>query len=117
MDDHQDCSKSSLESPLIPVPETDFRYGGSLTKKSYCYKAEILSELKNQMHLAGPLVAVSCLQYSMQMISVMFLGHLGELSLASASMATSFAGVTGFSFMASLFLLLHSILHGISHFF
>lgn len=51
--------------------------------------------------IAGPLVLVSFLQYSLQMISVMFVGHLGELALSSASMATSFAGVTGFSIMAS----------------
>jgi MATE family multidrug resistance protein len=34
-----------------------------------------------------------------QMVSVMFVGHLGELALASASLATSFAGVTGFSLL------------------
>ncbi|XP_059659112.1 protein DETOXIFICATION 16-like [Cornus florida] len=55
-----------------------------------------------QLELAGPLVVVSFLQYSLQMISVMFIGHLGELSLSSASMATSFAGVTGFSFMLGM---------------
>ncbi|PSR89466.1 Protein DETOXIFICATION like [Actinidia chinensis var. chinensis] len=59
-------------------------------------------ELKKQVHLAGPLVVVSLLQYSLQMISVMFIGHLGELSLSSASMATSFAGVTGFSLMMGM---------------
>ncbi|XAR50238.1 hypothetical protein NMG60_11004508 [Bertholletia excelsa] len=36
------------------------------------------------------------------MVSVMFVGHLGELSLSSASMATSFAGVTGFSLMLGM---------------
>ena len=63
-----------------------------------------IAELKKQVHLAGPLVVVSLLQYSLQMISVMFIGHLGELSLSSASMATSFAGVTGFSLMVRLLL-------------
>jgi MATE family multidrug resistance protein len=29
----------------------------------------------------------------------MFLGHLGELPLAGATMATSFAGFTGFSLL------------------
>uniref|UniRef100_A0A453QJR6 Protein TRANSPARENT TESTA 12 n=1 Tax=Aegilops tauschii subsp. strangulata TaxID=200361 RepID=A0A453QJR6_AEGTS len=36
------------------------------------------------------------------MISVMFVGHLGELALASASMASSFAIVTGFSFLTGM---------------
>lgn len=94
--------KSSLESPLISNSEN----GIEPAKKCY-EKAEIISELKKQMNLAGPLVLVSFLQYSLQMISVMFVGHLGELSLSSASMATSFAGVTGFALMvASLFSLL-----------
>ncbi|RZC53443.1 hypothetical protein C5167_012352 [Papaver somniferum] len=34
-----------------------------------------------------------------KLISVMFVGHLGELSLSGASMATSFATVTGFSLL------------------
>ncbi|KAF8407734.1 hypothetical protein HHK36_006869 [Tetracentron sinense] len=33
------------------------------------------------------------------MISVMFVGHLGELALSGASMATSFASITGFSLL------------------
>lgn len=61
----------------------------------------IKEELKKLGSLAGPLVLVSFLQYSLQMISVMFVGHLGNLSLSSASMATSFAGVTGFSVMVN----------------
>jgi multidrug resistance protein, MATE family len=36
------------------------------------------------------------------MVSVMFVGHLGELALSSASVATSFAGVvTGFSLLVN----------------
>lgn len=98
--EHED-SIGILESPLIPVSGKVPGEGVSLSKGS-CNKAEITSELKKQMRLAGSLVVVSFLQYSLLMISVMFVGHLGELSLASASMATSFAGVTGFSFMVKL---------------
>ena len=58
------------------------------------------------MCLAGPLVLVSLLQYSLQTISVMFVGHLGQVCLSGASMATSFAGVTGFSLMVNIFFLL-----------
>ena len=35
------------------------------------------------------------------MISVMFVGHLGELALSGSSMATSFATVTGISLLVS----------------
>ncbi|CAL4969882.1 unnamed protein product [Urochloa decumbens] len=59
----------------------------------------MLSEVKKQLRLAGPLVAGFLLQYAVQMISVMFVGHLGELELAGAAVATSFAAVTGFSLL------------------
>ncbi|KAI3712600.1 hypothetical protein L1987_71160 [Smallanthus sonchifolius] len=57
----------------------------------------LFEEVKKQLWLAGPLICVSLLQYSLQLVSIMFVGHLGELSLSGASMATSFATVTGFS--------------------
>lgn len=56
-----------------------------------------VEEGKKQLGLAAPLVAANILQYCLQVISVMFVGHLGELPLSSASMATSFAAVTGYS--------------------
>ncbi|RLM79519.1 protein DETOXIFICATION 16-like isoform X1 [Panicum miliaceum] len=59
-------------------------------------------EVKKQLYLAGPLVAGFLLQNLVQMVSVMFVGHLGELALASASLATSFAGVTGFSLLVNI---------------
>ena len=62
-------------------------------------KSDIVGEAKKQLGLAGPLVCVNVLAYCLQMISVMFVGHLGELPLAGASMATSFASVTGFSLL------------------
>ncbi|KAL8251678.1 hypothetical protein R6Q59_035371 [Mikania micrantha] len=57
----------------------------------------VFEEVKKQLWLAGPLICVSLLQYSLQLVSIMFVGHLGELALSGASMATSFATVTGFS--------------------
>lgn len=63
------------------------------------WNEEVVREIKKQMGLAGPLVLVSFLQYSLQLISIVFVGHLGELQLSGASMAFSFAGVTGFSLL------------------
>jgi MATE family multidrug resistance protein len=63
-------------------------------------------EVRRQVGLAAPLVACSLLQYSLQVVSVMFAGHLGELSLSGASVASSFANVTGFSVLVSLVVLL-----------
>ena len=41
------------------------------------------------------MIGVNLFQYSLQVISVMMVGHLGKLTLFSASIATSFAGVMG----------------------
>ncbi|PAN37694.1 hypothetical protein GQ55_7G106800 [Panicum hallii var. hallii] len=62
----------------------------------------VLPEVRKQLYLAGPLIAAWMLQNIVQMISVMFVGHLGELALSSASIATSFAGVTGFSLLSGM---------------
>ncbi|XP_062078610.1 protein DETOXIFICATION 16-like isoform X2 [Humulus lupulus] len=65
-------------------------------------KDDIVAEVKQQLQLAGPLICVNLLTYCLQVISVMFVGHLGELALAGASMATSFASVTGFSLLIGM---------------
>ncbi|OIT38385.1 protein detoxification 16 [Nicotiana attenuata] len=65
-------------------------------------KREIIEEAKKQLGLAVPLIAVNILQYCLQIISIMFVGHLGELALSGASMATSFASVTGFSVLLGM---------------
>lgn len=59
-------------------------------------------EAKKQGWLAGPLIAVSLLQFCIQIISIMFVGHLGELPLSSASIATSFGSVTGASVLSGM---------------
>ncbi|KAH6763068.1 MATE efflux family protein [Perilla frutescens var. hirtella] len=61
-----------------------------------------MEEGRRLLGLAMPLIAVNMLQYCLQVISLMFVGHLGELHLSSASMATSFASVTGFSVLLGM---------------
>ncbi|OEL16497.1 hypothetical protein BAE44_0022486 [Dichanthelium oligosanthes] len=56
-------------------------------------------EAKRLLRLAGPIVASCVLQNVVNMASVMFVGHLGELPLAGASLATSLANVTGYSLL------------------
>ncbi|XP_034673897.1 protein DETOXIFICATION 16-like isoform X2 [Vitis riparia] len=66
------------------------------------WRVEIGEEVKKQLALAGPLTIVGVLRYFTQAVSLMFVGHLGELPLASASMAASFASVTGFSLLIGM---------------
>ncbi|KAK6942415.1 Multi antimicrobial extrusion protein [Dillenia turbinata] len=83
-----------LKSPLIQV------CGGNVSEsKKKASKDEIFAEVKRLLSLAGPLVSVNFLLQCIQVISLMFVGHLGELPLAGASMATSFCSGTGFSLL------------------
>ncbi|PWA37017.1 multi antimicrobial extrusion protein [Artemisia annua] len=86
--------EQGLQTPLV-VQE----YGKRVGPYS---KDEIVCEFKKQLYLAGPLMAVNLLVCALSMISVMFVGHLGELALSGASMATSFASVTGTSLMIGM---------------
>ncbi|KAL3501810.1 hypothetical protein ACH5RR_036259 [Cinchona calisaya] len=62
----------------------------------------IREELKRLCYIAGPMVAVTLSQFLLQVISLMMVGHLGELSLSSTAMAISLCGVTGFSVLLGM---------------
>ena len=59
-------------------------------------------ELKRLGSLTGPMVAVTLTQYMLEVISMMMVGHLGELALSSTAIATSLSAATGFSLLVSL---------------
>lgn len=90
-----------MEKPLIQANEEEggFELRG---RNGGFEKKEVVEEVKKQLWLAGPLVCVSLLQFCLQLISIMFVGHLGKLALSAASMATSFATVTGFSLLMGM---------------
>ncbi|XP_010554171.1 PREDICTED: protein DETOXIFICATION 12-like [Tarenaya hassleriana] len=62
----------------------------------------LLEEIKRVGRLAAPMAAVVVLQYALQIISMAMVGHLGQLSLSSTSLATSFCNVTGLSFIIGM---------------
>lgn len=82
--------KSDLLTPLVPK---------ELDSESEFSRDDIISETKLQLFLAGPMMFVNLLLSLIQTISVMFVGHVSDLALSGASMATSFASVTGFSLL------------------
>uniref|UniRef100_A0A2P2INV7 Protein DETOXIFICATION n=2 Tax=Rhizophora mucronata TaxID=61149 RepID=A0A2P2INV7_RHIMU len=97
--------RASLTSPLIRASceGDDFELVSSKRSlQNGVKRREIIEEVKKQIWLSGPLITMSLLQNSIQMISVMVVGHLGELSLSGASMASSFASVTGFSLLLGM---------------
>ncbi|XP_023531831.1 protein DETOXIFICATION 16-like [Cucurbita pepo subsp. pepo] len=95
--------KSWLNSPLIHISEDEVNpKDGRLVDDNNFSRKLIAEEVKKQLWLAGPLISVSFLQYCLQMISIMFVGHLGELPLSGASMAVSFTSVTGFTVLMGM---------------
>ncbi|KAK8470460.1 hypothetical protein PHAVU_004G152201 [Phaseolus vulgaris] len=66
------------------------------------WRKEIREEAKKQVWLAGPMIFVCVFQFSLQMISLMFVGHLGELFLAAVSLSSSIVSATGFNVMMGL---------------
>ncbi|KMZ74622.1 MATE efflux family protein [Zostera marina] len=82
--------------------ERDMEAAISSSKPTTDRKDLILSEIKRQIWLAGPCIIINVFFSILQIISIMFVGHLGEVQLSGASLATSMAGVTGFSPMVGL---------------
>lgn len=60
-----------------------------------------LKELKKVGWIAAPMVGVTLLLQLLHLVSVMMVGHLGQLSLSGVSIASSFAIVTGFCFLVN----------------
>lgn len=97
--EHQNYT--SLHSPLIQNSVEEGLVVVDTKLNNPTERTEILEEVKKQLWLSGPLISVTLLNFCLNLISVMFVGHLGELALSGASMATSFASVTGFSLLVS----------------
>ena len=95
--------ESGLETPLCYQERSHELDAETAEQRSCSCRDDIVEEAKRQLWLAGPLIAVSLLQYSLQVIAIMFVGHLGELPLSGASLGSSFASVTGLSVLVSEF--------------
>ncbi|EOA40251.1 hypothetical protein CARUB_v10008971mg [Capsella rubella] len=91
-----DVESTTKESLLLPVERVDNLSWRDLRDRSFTV------ELKRLICFAAPMAAVVIAQFMLQIVSMMMVGHLGNLALASASLASSFCNVTGFSFIIGL---------------
>ncbi|KAJ4963055.1 hypothetical protein NE237_022994 [Protea cynaroides] len=64
--------------------------------------SEAVEEIKAIGKISGPTVLTGLLLYSRAMISMLFLGYLGELELAGGSLSIGFANITGYSVISGL---------------
>ncbi|KAL0461979.1 UNVERIFIED_CONTAM: protein DETOXIFICATION 8 [Sesamum latifolium] len=56
---------------------------------------DLVQELKKVSYIAVPMVTVSVLQYLQQVLSVIMVGHLGQLTLSSVTTVTGFSLLSG----------------------
>lgn len=64
--------------------------------------SEIITESKSLFNLAFPIALTALIIYSRSILSMLFLGHLGDLELAGGSLAIAFANITGYSVLSGL---------------
>ncbi|XP_049384378.1 protein DETOXIFICATION 14-like isoform X2 [Solanum stenotomum] len=78
----------AMEEPLLV----------NLEKDDVTVSREVfIEEVKEASRIALPMIVVTVSQYLLRVSPMIMLGHLGELSLSSASIATSLCNVTGYS--------------------
>ncbi|KAK7320154.1 hypothetical protein RJT34_04888 [Clitoria ternatea] len=97
----------SLRSPLIHISGqqqviVNNNNDTKQNRKRVLLVAETIEEFKKQLWLALPLISVALLNFCIEIISIMFVGHLGQLPLSAASMATSFTSVIGINFLVGM---------------
>ncbi|XP_057968566.1 protein DETOXIFICATION 19-like [Malania oleifera] len=95
---------ASSAQPLILVED-----GSGNGRESYSkdgswknYWKKVLVEAKRQVLFSLPMILTNVSYYAILLVSVMFAGHLGNLQLAGATLANSWATVTGFALMIGL---------------
>ncbi|XP_078432816.1 protein DETOXIFICATION 19-like isoform X2 [Wolffia australiana] len=65
-------------------------------------RGEFAEEAMKQVLFSVPMILTSVAYYGIPLVSVMFAGHLGDLELAGATLASSWATVSGFTLMIGL---------------
>ncbi|KAJ4713020.1 Protein DETOXIFICATION [Melia azedarach] len=88
--------ESNMFSPLIPSKPTADQQ--KLTPHLFL----AIKEARCIANIAFPMILTGLILYSRSMISMLFLGRLGELALAGGSLAIGFANITGYSLLSGL---------------
>ncbi|KAH0986640.1 hypothetical protein GBA52_013817 [Prunus armeniaca] len=76
------------------------------SKRRWWNKLLDVEEAKVQVYFSLPTILTNVFFSLIPLVSVMFAGHLGELQLAGATLANSWANVTGFAFVVINFLVI-----------
>ncbi|XP_021828793.1 protein DETOXIFICATION 19-like isoform X1 [Prunus avium] len=95
-------AESADRSTATPLLEAGGHGDQQGRKGGWWNKLLDMEEAKNQVLFSLPMILTNVCYYMIPLISVMFAGHLGELELAGATLANSWATVTGFALMVGL---------------
>ncbi|MCL7021812.1 hypothetical protein MKW94_012491 [Papaver nudicaule] len=88
---------ATAKTPLLEYEEVD------QGKPRGCWSRFLdVKEAKSQVLFSVPMIITNVSYYSITLISVMFAGHLGKVELAGATLANSWATVTGLALMTGL---------------
>ena len=90
--------------PLLEVYDDDIHGGDHQETNNGGWWKKVLDveEAKKQLLFSFPMIVTNVFYYSITLVSVMIAGHLGELELAGATLANSWAVVTGLATMVTL---------------
>ncbi|KAI5670138.1 hypothetical protein M9H77_10502 [Catharanthus roseus] len=86
--------EENMLTPLIPKSPTQ--------EKKTTHFSLVLEEAMAIAKIALPMILTGLLLYSRSMISMLFLGRLGNLALAGGSLAVGFANISGYSILSGL---------------
>ncbi|KAK1363629.1 Protein DETOXIFICATION [Heracleum sosnowskyi] len=93
------CPKDQGASPVVVFVEGETL---SSSSSSLLRWEVVMGEIKKVVYIAMPMMVTTVSQYLLRVISMMMIGHLGELSLSGAAIATSLTNVTGFSILLGM---------------
>ncbi|KAK1437568.1 hypothetical protein QVD17_03362 [Tagetes erecta] len=100
-------SKSHFQNPKLDTNNNNSRNSisnGGNNNKTVLFPTplELIHETKALFKLSSPIALTALILYTRSIISMLFLGRLGETELAAGSLAIAFANITGYSVLSGL---------------
>uniref|UniRef100_A0A7N0V7B3 Protein DETOXIFICATION n=1 Tax=Kalanchoe fedtschenkoi TaxID=63787 RepID=A0A7N0V7B3_KALFE len=89
-------------TPLIPKTQTLSHPQYDPKTPTTTHLSLFIQEAKSIANISLPMILTGLLLYSRSVISMLFLGRLGDLPLAGGSLAIGFANITGYSLLSGL---------------
>ncbi|XP_022737420.1 protein DETOXIFICATION 49-like [Durio zibethinus] len=111
----KDSGGSNIYKPLIPkspTPKHEEKCNLTIQTQKLDRAVSVPLAVKEAISIAKialPMILTGLMLYSRSLISMLFLGHLGELALAGGSLAIGFANITGYSILSGLAMGMESI--------